>query len=191
MTVFVQLYESGTAAVKSEIATFFEAFPKGLIFGNTNQGQGYDVVLVGQKEGTHLDVDRLEGLFQRPEMSGVVRSLREIGYDSATSLLSTYAARASDLGPWLADAQINRDRNLRLQFLAGMDYNKNEAAEIYRGIIQYRQSPPAELFTGTPATLATSAVGHSGPALLTGDAGPGGRSCSSGSCRPEVQLIPL
>ncbi|HVT07313.1 MAG TPA: SAM-dependent methyltransferase [Polyangia bacterium] len=154
VTVFVQLYESGTAAVKSEIATFFQAFPKGLIFGNTNQGQGYDVVLVGQAEGTHLDVDRLEALFQKPEMAGVVRSLREIGYDSATSLLSTYAARASDLGPWLADAQINRDRNLRLQFLAGMDYNKNEAAEIYRGILQYRQSPPADLFTGTPATLA-------------------------------------
>ncbi len=87
-------------------------------------------------------------------MAGVVRSLREIGYDSATALLSTYAARASDLGPWLADAQINRDRNLRLQFLAGMDYNKNEAAEIYRGILQYRQSPPADLFTGTPATVA-------------------------------------
>ncbi len=155
VTVFVQLYESGTAAVKSEIATFFEAFPKGLIFGNTNQGQGYDVVLVGQKEGTHLDVDRLERLFNSPEMAGVARSLREIGYDSATALLSTYAAGASDLTPWLADAQINRDRNLRLQFLAGMDYDKNEAAKIYRGILKYRRPPPPGLFTGAAPTLAS------------------------------------
>ena len=35
MTLFVQLYESNTEAVKSEIATFFEAFPNGMIFANT------------------------------------------------------------------------------------------------------------------------------------------------------------
>ena len=29
VTLFVQLYESNTEAVKSEIATFFEAFPNG------------------------------------------------------------------------------------------------------------------------------------------------------------------
>src|SRR4029079_18505369 len=38
MTLFVQLYESSPEAVKSEVATFFEAFPDGLIFGNTYNG---------------------------------------------------------------------------------------------------------------------------------------------------------
>ena len=43
VTLFVQLYESNTEAVKSEIATFFEAFPNGIVFGNTNNGAGYDL----------------------------------------------------------------------------------------------------------------------------------------------------
>ncbi len=40
VTLFVQLYESNTEAVKSEVATFLEAFPNGMIFGNTNNGAG-------------------------------------------------------------------------------------------------------------------------------------------------------
>src|SRR4029079_15238936 len=50
VTLFVQLYESNTEAVKSEIATFMEAFPNGVVWGNTNQGKGYDLVLMGQVE---------------------------------------------------------------------------------------------------------------------------------------------
>ena len=46
VTLFVQLYESNPAAVKSEIATFLEAFPNGVVWGNTNNGQGYDLVLM-------------------------------------------------------------------------------------------------------------------------------------------------
>ena len=38
VTLFVQLYESNADAVKSEIATFFQAFPNGVVFGNTNNG---------------------------------------------------------------------------------------------------------------------------------------------------------
>ena len=34
---------------------------------------------------------------------------------SATDLFSTYAGKRPDLDPWMADAIINRDRNLRLQ----------------------------------------------------------------------------
>ena len=50
VTLFVQLYESNEAAVKSEIATFLEAFPNGAVFANTINGQGYDLVLFGQLE---------------------------------------------------------------------------------------------------------------------------------------------
>ena len=61
MTLFVQLYESNTEAVKSEIATFFEAFPNGVVWGNTNNGAGYDLVLLGQVEPTQIDVDAIAG----------------------------------------------------------------------------------------------------------------------------------
>jgi spermidine synthase len=63
VTLFVQLYESNTEAVKSEIATFLEAFPNGMIFGNTNQGVGYDMVLVGQVEPDR-DVQRHRPLLE-------------------------------------------------------------------------------------------------------------------------------
>jgi len=43
VTLFVQLYSSNEDAVKSEIATFFEAFPRGVVFGNTYNGAGYDL----------------------------------------------------------------------------------------------------------------------------------------------------
>ena len=39
VTVFVQLYESGTEAVKSEIATFLEVFPNGMVFGQHAPGR--------------------------------------------------------------------------------------------------------------------------------------------------------
>jgi spermidine synthase len=153
ITVFVQLYESNTAAVKSEVATFLEAFPDGLIFGNTNFGAGYDVVLVGQKTPGPIDVSAIDARLQSPEYAQVSASLAEIGFHSAIDLLSTFAARAEQLRPWLADAQINRDKNLRLQYLAGFGLNLYEQASIYAEMIQGRKYPEG-LFTGTPAQLA-------------------------------------
>ena len=62
VTVFVQLYEAGMPAVKSEIATFLEVFPNGVVFGNTHQGGGYDVVLLGQKDPKPIDIDKIDYL---------------------------------------------------------------------------------------------------------------------------------
>ena len=121
MTQWVPLYESNEATVKSEIATFFEVFPNGTIWGNDQRGQGYDVVLLGQVEPLHIDIDSIEARLARPDMAPVdaVAAARS-GFPSVVDLLGTYAGQASDLESWLADAQINRDRNLRLQYLAGM-----------------------------------------------------------------------
>ena len=152
VTVFVQLYDSGMAAVKSEVATFFEAFPNGTIWGNTVQGQGYDVVLLGQVEPTRIDVDALEGRLQSPEFAPLAQSLRQIGFDSAVALLSTYGGRGPELEPWLKDAEVNRDDNLRLQFLAGFGMNIDQRAEIYRGILAFRHYPE-DLFIGSPGSL--------------------------------------
>jgi spermidine synthase len=153
VTVFVQLYESGTMAVKSEIATFFEVFPDGIIWGNTYNGEGYDVVLMGQAEPTHIDVDAMEAQLSSPAFAQVAQSLREIGFGSATDLLSTFGGRGPQLKPWLQDAEINTDRNLRLQYLAGFGVNAYEQATIYRGILSYRQYPEG-LFTGSPERMA-------------------------------------
>lgn len=154
VTVFVQLYESGMQAVKSEVATFLEVFPNGMIFGNTHQGGGYDVVLVGQKGESRIDVDRIEERLASPQFATVAQSLAEIGFYNGVDLLSTFAAQGPMLRPWLSDAQVNRDRNLRLQYLAGLGVNKYEQAQIYSEILQYRQVPE-NLFVGSPERLQT------------------------------------
>jgi spermidine synthase len=159
VTLFVQLYESNTEAVKSEIATFMEAFPNGIVWGNTNNGAGYDLVLLGQVEDTKIDVDAIQAKLDRPEYAPVKQSLHEIGMNSAVDLFATFAGRATDLKPWLADAMINRDRNLRLQFLAGMGLNLYQSDVIYSGMLAYAHRFPDELFIASPGTLSALRAG--------------------------------
>jgi len=152
VTLFVQLYESNTDAVKSEIGTFLEAFPNGIVFGNTNEGKGYDLVLVGQVDATKIDVDAVQAKLERPEYAPVAQSLREIGMMSAVDLFATYAGRKVDLQAWLKDAQINHDRNLRLQYLAGLGLNLYQADVIYADMLRYVSKMPDDLFVASEAT---------------------------------------
>jgi len=152
MTLFVQLYESNSDAVKSEIATFLDAFPNGIVWGNTNEGKGYDLVLLGQAEPTKIDVDAIEAKLQRPEYAKVKNSLAQIGMHSAVDLFSTYAGRKPDLEPWLRNATINRDRNLRLQYLAGLGLNLYQADVIYADMLRNVNKLPEDLFVGSEPT---------------------------------------
>lgn len=161
VTQWVPLYESNVETVQSEIATFFQAFPNGTIWGNLNaEGQGYDVVLLGQAEKLRINLDDLVQRLSRPEYKPVADSLREVGYNSALDLLSTYAVEASDLRGWLRHAQINRDRNLRLQYLAGMGLNEYLAPVIYEQMLQ-RGRFPTDIFTGSPQVLRSLQTGIS------------------------------
>jgi spermidine synthase len=144
ITQWVPLYESNHEVVKSEMATFFEVFPHGTIWSNEYGGQGYDVVLLAKEEPLRIDVAGLQARLD--EQSGVAASLQEVGLD-VLGLLSTYAGQGPDLREWLHDAEINRDRNLRLQYLAGMGYNLYESDEIYRAMLSFRRFPE-EIFTG-------------------------------------------
>ena len=148
ITQWVPLYESDPDTVKSEIATFFEVFPNGTIWANNNGGQGYDVVLLGQEGEATIDLDALASRLDRKEQMPVVQSLNEVGFRSASNLFSTYAGRAADVKPWLAGAVVNTDRNLRLQYLAGMGVNFNNAPLIGQEIASHRKFPGG-LFTGS------------------------------------------
>jgi spermidine synthase len=149
VTQWVPLYESDLATVKSEVATFFDAFPNGTIWGNENAGGGYDMVLLGQLAETRIDVDELEQRLAGAEYARVARSMREVGFRSATNLLGTYAGQAADLQPWVSGAEINRDGNLRLQYLAGLALNFNQEGFIYNQILTYRRFPD-RLFMASP-----------------------------------------
>jgi spermidine synthase len=153
VTVFVQLYESNPEAVKSEVATFFQVFPNAMVFGNTYNGAGYDIVLVGQDGTPRIDVDAIQARLDRPEYAAVRQSLAEVGFASAEQLLGTFAGQAAHLGPWMADAQITHDNDMRLQYLAGLGFNQYNQAAIYSAMIQGRKYPEG-LFVGSPARIA-------------------------------------
>jgi len=140
-TQWVPLYESNLDVVKSEMATFFEVFPNGAIWGNPSNGLGYDVVLSGQVDPLRVDVAALQDRLNQPAYAAVAVSLREVGLRSAEDLLATYAGSGADLQPWLKGAEINRDRNLRLQYLAGLGLNTYEGAAIYNEILAHRRDP--------------------------------------------------
>ena len=160
VTQWVPLYESNVETVQSEIATFFQAFPHGSVWGNlSGEGQGYDVVLLGQAEELKINVDDIERRLARPEYKPVADSLHEVGFKSGLDLLTTYAVQASDLRGWLRHAQINRDRNLRLQYLAGMGLNQYLAPAIYQNMLEAEFRFPSDIFTGSPERLQSLETG--------------------------------
>jgi spermidine synthase len=152
VTVFVQLYDSSPEAIKSEIATFFSVFPNGMVAGNSFRGVGYDTVLLGQVEPLRIDLDAVQARLDLPEYARVVDSLREVGLRSAVDLFSTYGGRAGDLTGWLRGASINGDRNLRLQYLAGLGLNMNESDAVYAELLTFRRFPQ-DLFAGSAQAL--------------------------------------
>jgi len=148
-TLYVPLYESDVRTVKSELATFMEVFPYGTVWANTLNGQGYDMVFLGQAEPLKINLDEIEQRLNRPDYAPVAQSLRDIGIRSPIDLLATYAGQKSDLEPWYAGAELNRDGDLRLQYLAGWGINSSLEDFIYRQMLSYRR-PPWNLFTGSP-----------------------------------------
>jgi spermidine synthase len=95
----------------------------------------------------------------------VKESLREVGFGrSDTSidgaeggevgidLLATYAGQAPLLKEWSRGAQINTDRNLRLQYLAGLWLNSYMGERILASILaNYRF--PDQTFVGSPESI--------------------------------------
>ena len=151
ITQWVPLYESTPMVVKSEFATFFDVFPYGTVWSNDFNGGGYDVVVLARTEPMQIDVDKVEARLRRPDYLPVVQSMGEAQFLTMTDLLATYAGRAEELKPWFADAPINRDRNLRLQYIAGLGNNTYQEALIYNQIVSYRKFPE-QLFAGVDQT---------------------------------------
>jgi spermidine synthase len=149
----VPLYETTEDVVKSELATFFQVFPQGVVWGNTKDGQGYDLVLSATQGIGGVDIDALAERVDRFDHARVAESLSQVGYASVLGLLSTYSGTAQDLQGWLAGSEINRDRNLRLMFQAGLQLNQYQQSTIYRDILEQARFP-TNLFSGSPQNLA-------------------------------------
>jgi spermidine synthase len=166
MTLWMPLYESNLESAKSLMATFFKVFPDGVLWSNDSEAEGYDAVLFGQAEPTVIDLDVVQDRFQRDDHARVRQSLAAVGFHTALGLLATYAGQAPDLQPWLRDAQLNTDRNLRLQYLAGMWFNASMGSEILAQIHSYYRFPD-HLFRGSVARRQTLKYALEGPPPAT------------------------
>jgi spermidine synthase len=148
-SLYVPLYETDERTIRSELATFFDAFPYGTVWANTINGRGYDMTFLGQLEPLKVDLDVLDARLARPDYANVAQSLREIGVFSALDFFTGYAGQKSDLGPWIEGAEINRDSNMRLQYLAGWGINSSLEDVLQRKMWQYKRTPEG-MFTGSP-----------------------------------------
>ena len=81
------------------------------------------MVFMGHLEAPAINLDEIQQRLSRPDYAPVAESLYEIGVTSIVDLLSNYAGQNADLGAWSAGADINRDVDLRLQYLGGWGIN--------------------------------------------------------------------
>ena len=139
VTQWVPFYQTSEESVKSQVGTFIDAFPDGTIWNSDLDHNGYDTVMMGQIEPMQINVDTLNDRIVRNPLAW--NSLAEVDLGSAVQLLKTYAGQGADLGPWLADAQINHDISLRLQYLAGLSLDLYREADIYKSMIENRRYP--------------------------------------------------
>ena len=151
-SLYVPLYETDEPTIKSELETFFQAFPNATVWANTRDGLGYDMVFMGQLEPLKINVDEIARRLQSPGYLPVLESLRGVGIGNTIALFSTYAGQKSDLGQWTKGAAVNRDADLRLSYLAGWGINSFLEDDLYRKMLQYRKRPD-NIFTGSPDTL--------------------------------------
>jgi len=152
-SLYVPLYETDEPTIRSELETFFQAFPNASIWSNTREGQGYDMVFMGQVEPLKINLDEVDERLARPDYAPVKESLKGIGIGSTLELFSTYAGGAKDLGRWTRGAQLNTDGDLRLSYLAGWGINSALEDVLYRKMLQYRNPRPEGIFTGSPERL--------------------------------------
>lgn len=150
-TQWIPLYETNEEAIKIQMRTFMDAFPHGTVW-NTQAGHGgYDVVVLGQTEATHIDVPGVEARIETtPELK---KSLTDVRIGSAVDLFASYSVGAADMATWFRDTPVNRDLSLKLEYISGLACDLQRADEIYASMTRSRTFP-SEMFVAPPAVEA-------------------------------------
>ena len=161
--LWIPLYESNLDTAKSVIATFFQVFPEGIVWSNEREGYGYQAVLFSQVGPTVIDIDAFQRRLDRTDHQPVKQSLRDVGFgeikearagdvvvlEEGIDLLATYSGQARLMKEWSRGAQINTDRNLRLQYLAGLGLNSEHGRTDLSSILAHYRFPD-KTFVGSP-----------------------------------------
>ncbi|HVT82414.1 MAG TPA: hypothetical protein VHM90_17360, partial [Phycisphaerae bacterium] len=171
MALWIPFYESREETSKSVIGTFFKVFPNGIVWSNDQNGAGYDAVLFGsvdmQGNATPLkiDVTQIQNYLEEEGHAKIKQSIRDVhfgergvpGNCEAVELFSMYAGTANRMGAtdkpisghWLENTEhlINTDRNLRLQYVAGLWINNTDEGKIFNNILK-DYTYPQDMFFG-------------------------------------------
>jgi len=105
-------------------------------------------VMLAKSGPLQIDPAALDARLNRPDHAAIKDALVQVELAGVDGLMASYAGQARDLRPWLTDAQINTDRNLRLEYLAGLGNNVYDAG-IYQHMLAFRRFPE-EMFTASP-----------------------------------------
>ncbi|HYR84050.1 MAG TPA: fused MFS/spermidine synthase [Terriglobia bacterium] len=150
---WLPLHETGIEVVKSEMATFFQVFPDGTLWGNDiSNGVGYDITLMARDGESTINMGEIYGRLNRRDHRPVAESLQSVGFRSVAELFATYSGRGPDLVQWLDGAEINHDRDLRVEYLAGLRLNYFQNKSIYDELLRHRRFPD-DLFVGSELVL--------------------------------------
>jgi len=79
----------------------------------------------------------------------VVKTGEAVVHEEGIDLLASYPGQAPLLKAWSRGTQITADRNLRLQYLAGMWLNSQMGERILSSILAYYRFPD-QTFVGSP-----------------------------------------
>lgn len=137
ITQWVPLYESNEPAVRCELTTLLAAFPHAALWSGEGVGQGYDIVVVAAEDPLPMGPESVAKQFSAQPY--VQASLAEVGLGDLPDLEQSFVAYGIELTDWLHGAEINRDRNLRLQYLAGLTQGTISEKTIIRAINRYRR----------------------------------------------------
>jgi len=120
----------------------FSGCPNGTGVGQHQlEGQGYDLVLMGQNSPLKVDISAVQARLDQPDFAPVRVSLDQIGFESAAIFYASFAAQQSDLAGWLKGAQINTDRNFAADVLAGWTYKRRPGRSAVSGDIGDAKAP--------------------------------------------------
>lgn len=136
---WVPLYETDEQAVKSEIRTFFEVFPEGVAWSSDQRRKGYDLAVIGSLEPLRISSRAIAAEFR--DNPRLMTSLSTVGFDSAVKILQSYSGGKLELADWLQDGELNLDRNLRLEYLAGKAFTFDSSNLIYQAMISRVKYP--------------------------------------------------
>jgi spermidine synthase len=133
MVQWIPLYEKDAATAKCELATFLSVFPDATVWTGWTPKDGdderHDLVLIGRMKPAKID---LEALARRMDANAAIKAaLKPVAIDTVPALIGQFVCRGEDLRPWLADAEINRDISLRLEYLAGLSLWMVQAKQVF------------------------------------------------------------